>query len=381
MHPLNSKENITRDFYMWPQTSNGKRLEYLYNKIYGTLPTTLTFSDEFEVSVVEKVEANFELLCADINKVGDRLLEEGVWVGKPDSDFRDVFLQVNYGTPDGDLMYIDVGLSSRLGKKDSLKDVFVRIRAVCGDRSVVPSITKLFNNHIVERKSKVYILTSMYGELTFSALPMDPHDTDLALNYGDEFPEFHTKLTNSLNEDKSGLYLFYGAPGTGKSSYIKYLLSGNLNRKIAYIPVGLIDKLVSPDMLPLLMENKDIILLIEDAEKALLSREESENSSLVSTILNLTDGFIGQALNISVIATFNTAKDRIDSALLRKGRLKLSHEFRKLTVDESKKLAKHIGKDAASIDDEMSLADIYHIEKTTGYEEPSEKRVFGFGKS
>jgi SpoVK/Ycf46/Vps4 family AAA+-type ATPase len=209
---------------------------------------------------------------------------------------------------------------------------------------------------------------------------MEPHDTDLALNYGDSFPEFHEKLANSLNEDKSGLYLFYGAPGTGKSSYIKYLLSGNLNRKIAYIPVGLIDKLVSPDMLPLLMENKDIILLIEDAEKALLSREESENSSLVSTILNLTDGFIGQALNISVIATFNTAKDRIDAALLRKGRLKLSHEFRKLSVAESKKLAEHIGKDATDIDEELSLADIYHLEKTTGYTEP-EKRVFGFGKS
>jgi len=152
-------------------------------------------------------------------------------------------------------------------------------------------------------------------------------------------------------------------------------LSGEITRKIAYIPVSLINSLVSPDMLPLLMDNKDIVLVLEDAEKALLSRDISENSAIVSTILNLTDGFIGQALNISIIATFNTEKDKIDEALLRKGRLRLSHEFKKLSLEDGKTLAKSLGKPESAITEEMSLADIYNLEDHTGYSEPEVRRV------
>jgi ATP-dependent 26S proteasome regulatory subunit len=182
-------------------------------------------------------------------------------------------------------------------------------------------------------------------------------------------------VLDNLTNKKSGLYLFNGPPGTGKSSYIKHLLSSNLPRKIAYIPVSLIGQLVSPELMPLLMDNKDIILVIEDAEKALLSRETSENAAIVSTILNLTDGFIGDAMNISIMATFNTEKEKIDSALLRKGRLRLSHEFGLLSLEDSKKLAVAIGKPASAVLEPMSLADIYNMDDDTGYKEPEQRRV------
>jgi SpoVK/Ycf46/Vps4 family AAA+-type ATPase len=219
------------------------------------------------------------------------------------------------------------------------------------------------------------MLSSEYGDLAFTALPVPTADMDLALNYGDSFLDIHTKLVDNLNNTTSGLYLFYGAPGTGKSSYIKYLLSAGIDRKIAYIPVGLIDKLTHPDMLPLLMNNKNIILVLEDAEKALLSREISQDSSIVSTILNLTDGFIGQAINISIVATFNTAKDKIDEALLRKGRLRMSHEFKKLPVANCKKIASSLGVNPEHITEDMSLAEIYNYEEDANYKAPEERRV------
>ena len=122
-------------------------------------------------------------------------------------------------------------------------------------------------------------------------------------------------------------------------------------------------------------DDKDIILVIEDAEKALLSRETSENAAIVSTILNLTDGFIGDAMNISIMATFNTEKEKIDSALLRKGRLRLSHEFGLLSLEDSKKLAVAIGKPASAVLEPMSLADIYNMDDDTGYKEPEQRRV------
>ena len=58
----------------------------------------------------------------------------------------------------------------------------------------------------------------------------------------------------------------------------------------------------------------------EDAEKVIGDRQNSGSSVGVSNLLNLSDGILGDILNIHVIATFNMDKERIDSALLRKGR-------------------------------------------------------------
>ena len=219
------------------------------------------------------------------------------------------------------------------------------------------------------------MLVSNYGELTLSPLPTVDANNDLALNYGEEFQEFHDKMVDSLKTKTSGLYLFSGPPGTGKSSYIKYLTTCDIGRKIVYIPGGMIQQLVSPDMVPLLIENKNIILVIEDAEKALISREVSADTDMVQTILNLTSGFLGDAANVSIIATFNTDKENIDQALLRKGRLKLSYEFNKLSLENTIKLAKSLNHNTSGITEGMSLADIYHMEDQPGYEKPEEKRV------
>jgi hypothetical protein len=256
-----------------------------------------------------------------------------------------------------------------------IDNLYVGVRAVCTGTSQAQLLIDLMSPFKLKQKSKIYILSSEYGDLTFTALPMPSTDMNLSLNYGPDFQEVHNKLISNLNSTTSGLYLFYGAPGTGKSSYIKHLLSVGINRKMAYIPVGLIDKLTHPDMVPLLMNNKNIILILEDAEKALLARDISQDSAIVSTILNLTDGFIGQAINISIIATFNTEKDKIDEALLRKGRLRMSHEFKKLSVVNGKKLASSLGIDPSHIVEDMSLAEVYNYEEDVNYKAPEERRV------
>lgn len=380
MHELNTSKLIGHDFYLQPQASSAKRLEYIFNKLYGVLPTTVSFSDEFETTCLQDIEKYFELLCADINKVGDRVIEEGVWVGKAETEYAGIFLSVAYkageeGEMPFDLHSILFSYQSSRDKKHLMENLYVGVRAACRDRSKAQLVLKLMDKHKLERKSKMYLLSSSYGDLTFTGMPIPEMNMDLALNYGEEFQDFHNTLVKSVNEKNSGLYLFYGKPGTGKSSYIKHLLTGEITRKIAYIPVSLIDRLTHPDMMPLLMENKDIVLVLEDAEKALLSREVSDNATIVSTILNLTDGFIGQALNITIIATFNTEKDKIDEALLRKGRLRMIHEFKKLNVDSCRKIAEKLGIEASEINEEMTLAEIYNYTSETGYKPPEQRRV------
>lgn len=389
MHWLNSQKYITNDFYDKPNSARSVKVEYLYNKLFGTIPTMVGFSDQFELSSLDAIKEHFDLFSQDLNIVGDKLLEESAWIGKANTVYADAMLYTQYrsdgtanspglGNIDLEIHDLVEGIFSPTDavSKVNKSNIYVSVRAACKDKEQANYIIKLIDSYKIIEKSKIYILSNSYGELDLTALPVEPLEADLELNYGKEFAEFHEQLVDSLNNKTSGLYLFYGEPGTGKSSYIKYLLNGEVKRKIAYIPIGLIDRLISPDFLPILIANKDLILVMEDAEKALLSRDSGEsNTDLVSAILNLTDGFLGQAMNISVIATFNTAKDRIDAALLRKGRLRMSHEFKKLSVENAKNLAVSMGISADMISDEMSLADIYYINENSGYAPKEEKRI------
>ena len=86
------------------------------------------------------------------------------------------------------------------------------------------------------------------------------------------------------------------------------------------------------------------------------------NSTQLSTILNITDGLLGDILKIAVIATYNADDKIIDSALLRKGRLKHKHYFDKLPIEDAKALAEHL-KLKIDIDKPMSLGDVYNHEE------------------
>jgi len=155
--------------------------------------------------------------------------------------------------------------------------------------------------------------------------------------------------------------LLHGDPGTGKTSYIKYLTSLVKDKDILFIPPSMAEMLSEPTIIPFLMDHKNSILIIEDAERVISDREGNGSPAGVSNILNLTDGILGDCLNIQVIATFNMKREKIDQALLRKGRLIAEHKFERLSVQDTNKLLKSLKKDYV-VEEGMVLADIYNIE-------------------
>ena len=82
----------------------------------------------------------------------------------------------------------------------------------------------------------------------------------------------------------------------------------------------------------------------------------------IAGLLNITDGLLGDCLNIQIICTFNTDIRRIDKALLRRGRLIALYEFRELTAEKSNSLLKHLKSDQVT-SKEMILADIFNIDQ------------------
>jgi SpoVK/Ycf46/Vps4 family AAA+-type ATPase len=137
------------------------------------------------------------------------------------------------------------------------------------------------------------------------------------------------------------------------------------------------ESLTDPTIIPFLMEYKNSILIIEDAEKVLGTRENSNNmSQSTSNLLNLTDGILGDCLNIQIVATFNTKRDNIDDAFMRKGRLIAEHKFTKLSIEESNKLLESLSKDVIT-EEEMALSDIYNIDVDI-YKTIKQKGKIGF---
>jgi len=190
---------------------------------------------------------------------------------------------------------------------------------------------------------------------------------ELDLHYGEDFHTFHEKLSSLLKTDSKGLIIFHGEPGTGKTYYIRMLLKDLVKSKknVLYVPSNFIDSFLDPNFITflsdwILEQNNPTIILLEDAETLVESRDSGVRSLGISNLLNITDGILNDILGTQIILTFNTNLDYIDSALLRPERLLARKEFTNLTVDESNKLIRHLGIDSeTSI--EMSLADIYSM--------------------
>jgi len=85
---------------------------------------------------------------------------------------------------------------------------------------------------------------------------------------------------------------------------------------------------------------------------------------------------LGDCLNIQIVATFNTKRDNIDDAFMRKGRLIAEHKFTKLSIEESNKLLESLSKDVIT-EEEMALSDIYNIDVDI-YKTIKQKGKIGF---
>lgn len=179
---------------------------------------------------------------------------------------------------------------------------------------------------------------------------------DIEDNYNDDLP--NNEITKIINDTGSGLLMFYGEPGTGKTSYIRNLVNKNPDIPFYFMDSSILQYTTNTEFINYLTNNKNSIYILEDCEEILKSRETGYNS-LISSLLNISDGLLGDSLNIKFICTFNTNLSEIDSALLRKGRLKLKYEFKKLSKDKVEKKFKKLGIDAEA--KEMPLCDVYNF--------------------
>ena len=228
------------------------------------------------------------------------------------------------------------------------------------DKVIIDKLVTEFLKFKFRKHSSPHISLLTNGEHGFGTSLMEITKPRLSItdNYNDDFLIIHETISKRLNKNKDkGLVLLHGKPGTGKTSYIRYLIS-QVKKEVIFLPPNMAMSITDPGLMNVLIRNPNSIFVIEDAENILIDRNRNGSSS-VSALLNLADGVLSDCLNIQIICSFNTDLSRVDSALMRKGRLIAKYEFKELEADKAQALSNKLGFNAL-ITEPMTLTAVYN---------------------
>ena len=340
--------------------------EYLYAEIYGTLPV---YRCEYNLNG-NIDENNGE--CYD--KVFDDLLASGkfnVLVYQYSNSNREN--RWDKGEPTENLhaeKYLLAGIDEPVEVLYNYDMLFIFSHL---GRTKIDEIVNEYMKPYMKTNNdvKCYIIMRDHGNyLGDFPIKLD-NDLDFDL-YNTGFEDIHKDIVKSIKEDNNGLYLLYGKPGTGKTTYIRHLIKecGTEERKFIYVPSNLFGDFTNPSFLPFLIENKGCVFIIEDCE-SLVTTIDGVRSDVITDLLNMTDGLLADALNIKIICTFNIDDGEIDDALLRPGRCRCKYEFNLLDKNRANKVAEKLGLNKVNKD--VSLADLFNSGKS--YMDEKKKKI------
>lgn len=269
------------------------------------------------------------------------------------------------------IVFTNHGIAVRLQVVPGKRETMTSVSVMGGDEkepiwNVLLDHCKSYIRPTPMRQDEINIVTVSDNEFYLKSIPLINHNQEFSYDfYNEDFEPVSKRMICALQtKNESGLVLLHGDPGTGKTSYLKYLLHTINKKKLIYLPPDLIESLSAPNFISfLLSQAANSILLIEDAENVLRHREAG-GSQAVSNILNISDGILGDILRLQIVCTFNSPLDQIDPALRREGRCLAEYRFEKLIKDRTKHLMiKLHGKDVMWDKKEMSLAEIFNYKK------------------
>jgi len=192
-------------------------------------------------------------------------------------------------------------------------------------------------------------------------------------NYNEEVIEdFKFAVAELQREEPIGrLLLIDGDPGTGKTFFIRGLIHEVLDAIFVLVPSHMVEDLAGPELVPMLIRarslagsDKPIVLVIEDADKALVPRGDQEGSlTAISALLNVSDGILGHTLNLRIVCTTNAKIDEIDSALKRPGRLSRQIHVGLLSAEKAAEVYNRLMGTEVTFEGPQSLAEVYRFAK------------------
>lgn len=229
-----------------------------------------------------------------------------------------------------------------------------------------PEIPQEIYDCIVEKEFKPqirWVLRNSRGNIETKFMEITPKG-DIDENYNDDFKPINEKINNLIRQDDSCIMILHGKPGTGKTSYIRDLIGNNGDVKFYWIDSSMFAYVDSSEFIEYISTCKNAVFILEDSESLLKPRENHHNPAMQS-LLNISDGILGDSLKLKFICTFNTDLQNIDKAILRKGRMKIKYEFKDLDKGKVEKIFEKLGYDK-SLAKSMPLCDVYNFLEDNG---------------
>ena len=215
-------------------------------------------------------------------------------------------------------------------------------------------------------------------------IPLKPEyalsESMLDLHYGPGFAKWTEQFGKGLAQN--GLSILRGKPGTGKTSFLRHLIFKHAEtHRFYYLPVDSFGLLQSKMAAFLERERRRfkeavLVLVLEDAEQLLLDRRGFRDG-LASSLLNFTDGFVGDMVKAHLVCTINSEVKDLDEAVLRPGRQRFFHEFDLIDHRRACALAEKLGISLAE-ERAYSLAEIYHFKDLANTDGMAKHAQIGF---
>lgn len=348
----------------------GRRMPVESNHPSADIPLSNIFIDRTRSYLNEKhlFVAKFNRIPNFINEIKINCRKANVWFANnyqreiKDSHFARIYYGEKRSAEIDDIFYfLYDDLIVYFDTQSSIVRFLYRNTDIFKVEAIIREIKK-FKERKTINSSQISLLVSTRTGIETKVMKITKPKLSIADNYNDDFKQIHQTILKRLSKkNDKGLVLLHGKPGTGKTSYIRFLIS-SVKKSVIFLPPNMANAITNPDLISILIDNPNSIFVIEDAENIVVDRKKNGNSP-VSALLNISDGLLSDCLNIQVICSFNTDISKIDNALMRKGRLIAKYEFKELDVPKAQALSIKLGF-TTELNSSMTLTAIYNQEET-----------------
>jgi SpoVK/Ycf46/Vps4 family AAA+-type ATPase len=222
---------------------------------------------------------------------------------------------------------------------------------IYGDEKFVQEETDVLLNEFEEVTSYIEWIYSQNGDsvnvpLNTNLLPCDEMYPFLGTPLSDYYDSFMKSNSNVL--------LLIGPPGTGKTTFIRGLLSHTGSSAMVTYDASILEK---DFVFANFIEQNVNLLVLEDSDNFLKAR--SEGNTMMHRFLNVGDGLVTTKGKKLIFSTNLPSVRDVDEALIRPGRCFDILKFEKLDDNQAKTLAEKQGFVLNEEKDSWTLAEIF----------------------